>query len=83
MIHHLRVGDEQQQAQLVATLRGGDRQHFRAIGQQLAQTGSIEYARALAAEYVAAAQRGLSRLPRSDARDALAAVAQFVLGRNR
>lgn len=53
----------------------------REIAALLQTSESLDYARSIAAEYIAAAQRGLAHLPPSPARDSLNTMAEFVLER--
>jgi octaprenyl-diphosphate synthase len=89
LIHYLRTearrGDTMDgtdgRAAALALLRGVDPQRYRQIARLLADSNSLDYARDVAARYVCQAVAVLSELPPSEARDALAAMAEFVIAR--
>ncbi|MBP7568744.1 MAG: polyprenyl synthetase family protein [Acidobacteria bacterium] len=60
-----------------------DSWRWRAVSEGLAETGAVEYAMARAAEYATAARRSLEVFPPGPDRDALMALPDFVLARDR
>jgi len=81
LIHYLRTQRPAQQSAMLAVLRGSDPQRYRQVARILATSESLVYANQLAQEYVLSARRILADLPASDARDALDAMAEFLLTR--
>lgn len=81
LIHFLRTSDEGRRAQMLALLRGDDADRQERIARVLAQSDSMDYAGATAHAYVNAALESISALPATEARDTLAAMAEFVLYR--
>jgi octaprenyl-diphosphate synthase len=68
-------------AELCALLRSGEPRRRR-IAEIARAAGGIDYARAVAARYVADARSALGTLPPSEARESLSAMADFVLARH-
>lgn len=60
-----------------------DSWRWRAVSEGLAETGAVEYAMTRAAEYAAAARRSLEVFPPGPDREALMALPDFVLARDR
>lgn len=83
LIHFLRQADPARRAELLTILRGDGASCCRDATELLHETDSLDYARNVAAEHVADARTALMCLPPSAARDALAAMADFVIVRRR
>jgi octaprenyl-diphosphate synthase len=83
LIHFLRHAAPDQRRQVVEKMGNEDQHRGRNVASLLNGSPSVVYARDLATEYITAAQHALAQLPASDARDALHAMAGFVLARRR
>lgn len=83
LIHFLREAEPTPRAELLAILRGDGTACCRRAAELLRDTDSLDYARLTAAEHVAQARAALSCLPPTAARDALSAMADFVIARRR
>lgn len=81
LIHFLRTQAADRRGKLLALLRGSDPQRYRDVARLLADSDSIEYAQRAAEARVQTALQCLDVLPASAARDALTAMARFVLAR--
>lgn len=68
--------------QLRALIVGQDSADRERLHEMLVASGSLDYALAVAGEYVAEARAQLELLPSSDARDSLTAMADFILQRS-
>lgn len=81
LIHHLRVTDDDGRARARELLSRSDADARRRLAAALRQTDSLDYARDAATTRIVRACAALEPLPESDARDALRAMAEFVLDR--
>ena len=81
LIHYLGEAVPARRAELLTILRGDGTTCCRDVAELLRETDSLDYARNAAAEHVAQAHMALGCLPPSAARDALAAMADFVITR--
>lgn len=83
VIHYLRTCAARQREQVLALLNDGDPRRYRRVAEMLNESDSIDYARQVASEHVRRALDIISELPASDARETLAAMAEFVVTRRR
>lgn len=81
VIHHLRTAEPRVRAATLRLLRQHDSATPAALREQLRTTQSVEFALDAARARIAAALDALDRLPVSDARASLTAMADFVLTR--
>ncbi|HMQ15053.1 MAG TPA: polyprenyl synthetase family protein [Phycisphaerae bacterium] len=81
LIHYLRECGPRRKAEILGLLVSEAPDRQARIAERLADSDSIEYARQVAQSHVADAQGVIAELPPSEARDALSAVAEFVLYR--
>ncbi len=83
LIHHLDRVPEARRERLLALVESDDPHRHREIAGLLRESDSIAYALDAARVHITTAQACLAELPPSDARDSLAAMADFVLARRR
>lgn len=83
IIHFLSNVESSRRGPLLATLRRGADADRRSIAEHLRAAGSLDYAIEVAQRYVAKALAALEGLPESPARSALAAMAEFIIRRDR
>ena len=81
MIHFLRTAPAEHRALLKSLLTSSDADKAERIRNLILPSDSIAYARDRARQYVDRARRALEALPSTDARMALAAMADFVIAR--
>jgi octaprenyl-diphosphate synthase len=81
MIHFLRTAPQEHRLLLRSLLQGKDADKAERIRNLILPSGSIEYARGRARQYVDQAKSGLKSLPDSETRRVLEAMAEFVVSR--
>jgi len=83
LIHFLSGVDAARRAGTLAALQRDAAADHAGIARRLRESGSLEYATSVAQEYVARARAALDAVPPSSARTALAAMAEFIVRRDR
>jgi octaprenyl-diphosphate synthase len=81
MIHFLRTAPQEHRLLLRSLLQAGDADKAERIRNLIVPSGSIDYARAKARQFVDRARSALADLPDTDARRALDTMAEFVVSR--
>lgn len=81
LIHYLRTQPAERRAHALALLRGSGPEQTREVERLLLDSDSLEYAQRQAHEHIRRAATVLDELPPSDARAALAEMAEFVVSR--
>lgn len=81
LIHYLQTGAPARREKMLALLRNGDPRRNHRVATLLVDSDSLDYARQTAYEHVRRSLDLLSELPRSDAKAALTAMAEFIVVR--
>jgi octaprenyl-diphosphate synthase len=81
LIHHLRLADAAQRERTLTLVNGNGARPNGDITKLMRKTGSVAYARDVAAQYVADARRALGDLPPTPALESLRGMADFVIAR--
>lgn len=82
LIHWLETADRVKHQMMLDLLRAGGRDRAQRIGELLADSDSVKYARRRAEALIGSARQQCLELPESSAREALIDVAEAVLARN-